>query len=103
MKGGGGTFRPTLGTFTRKGGPRDERYGDRSNLLRGSAWRLLAEVSGQQGRAVMDGYVAAPLPSLAVPLLAGAAGEAVDSSSLRFLVAAALRKLKEEEVKLSVK
>ena len=35
--------------------------------------------------------MAAPVPSLAVPLLAGAAGEVVDSSSLRFLTAAALR------------
>ena len=32
--------------------------------------------------AVRVGYVAAPLPSLAMPLLAGAAGEGVDSSSL---------------------
>ena len=52
-----------------------------------------------QGGAVTDGYVAAPLPSLAVPLLAGAAGEGVDSSSLRFLTAAALRQRKEEERK----
>ena len=50
-----------------------------------------------QGGAVTDGYVAAPLPSLAVPLLAGAAGEGVDSSSLRFLTAAALRQREEEE------
>ena len=41
--------------------------------------------------------MAAPLPQLAVPLLAGAAGESVDSSSLRFLTAAALRQRKEEE------
>ena len=54
-----------------------------------------------QGGAVTDVYVAASVPSLAVPLLAGAAGEVVDSSTLRFLAAAALysRKLKEEEVR----
>ena len=60
-----------------------------------------------QGGAVTDGYVAAPVPSLAVPLLAGAAGELVDSSSLRFLTAAALRQREEEEerklVELEVK
>ena len=57
----------------------------------------LAEVAEPQGRAVTVGYVAAQVPSLAGPLLAGAASEAVDSSSLRFLAAAALQKLKEEE------
>ena len=50
-----------------------------------------------QGGAVTDGSVAAPVPSLAVPLLAGAAGEGVDSSSLRFLTADALRKRQKEE------
>ena len=50
-----------------------------------------------QGRTVTDGYVAVPVPSLAVPLLAGAAGEAVDSSSLGYLTAAALRQREEEE------
>ena len=55
-----------------------------------------------QGRAVTVGNVAAPVPSLAGPLLAGAASEAVDSSSLRFLTAAALRKLKEEEMEKMV-
>ena len=39
------------------------------------------------------------LPTLALPVLAGSAGEAVDSSSLRFLTAAALRQRKEEEKK----
>ena len=37
------------------------------------------------------------LPTLALPVLAGSAGEVVDSSSLRFLTAAALRQRKEEE------
>ena len=50
-----------------------------------------------QVRAATVGYVAAPVPSLAVPLLAGAAGEVVDSSSLRFLTAAALRQRQMEE------
>ena len=57
---------------------------------------ILMEVE-PQGRTVTDGYVAVPMPSLAVPLLAGAAGEAVDSSSLRYLTAAALRLREEEE------
>ena len=52
-----------------------------------------------QGGAVTAGYV----PSLAVPLLAGAAGEVVDSSSLRFLTAAALRQREEEEEKFEAK
>ena len=50
-----------------------------------------------QGRTVTDGYVAVPVPSLAVPLLARAAGEAVDSSSLRYITASALRQKEEEE------
>ena len=40
--------------------------------------------------AVTVGYVAAPVPLLAEPLLAGAAGEAVDARTLRFLVARSL-------------
>ena len=53
-----------------------------------------------QGGAVTDGYVVAPVPSLALPLLAGAAVEGVDSSSRWFRTAAALRKRqKEEEVR----
>ena len=38
------------------------------------------------------------VPSLALPSQAGATADGVDSSSLRFLTAAALRKLKEEEM-----
>ena len=60
----------------------------------------LVEVVEPRAGAVTDGYVAAPVPSLALPLLAGAAGEDVDSSSLWFLTYAALRKRqKEEEVR----
>ena len=51
----------------------------------------------RQGGAVTDGYVAAPVTSLAVPLLAGAAGEVVDSSALRFLTAKALEAKRKEE------
>ena len=43
--------------------------------------------------------VTAPLPSLAVPLLAGTAGEVVDTSSLRYLTADALTQREEEERK----
>ena len=40
------------------------------------------------------------LLTLALPVLTGSAGEVVDSSSLRFLTAAALRQRKEEEEKV---
>ena len=64
----------------------------------GARQGVLVEPEPKRG-AVTDGYVAAPVPSLAVPLLAGAAGEVVDSSSLRFLTAAALRQREEERKK----
>ena len=47
--------------------------------------------------AVTDGYVAAPVPSLAVPLLADAAGKWWTPPSLSCLTAAALRQREEEE------
>ena len=50
-----------------------------------------------QGVAVTVGYVAAPVPLLAVPLLAGAAGEAVDDRTLRFLLGRSLAEKEEEE------
>ena len=55
-----------------------------------------------QGGAVTDGYVAAPAPPLAVPLLASAAGEAVDHSTLQFLLTHAIetKKALEEEERL---
>ena len=43
------------------------------------------------------GILEEEVPSLAVPLLAGAAGEGVDSSSLRFLTADALRRKRQKE------
>ena len=48
---------------------------------------------------VAVGHVAAPVPLLAVPLLAGAAGEKVDQSTLRFLLnhAITVQKVYEEE------
>ena len=55
------------------------------------------EVSEPQGRAFTVGHVAAPVPLLAVPLLAGAAGEAVDSRTLGFLFERSLAEKKEEE------
>ena len=39
------------------------------------------------------------LPTLALPVLAGLAGEVVDSSSLRFLAASALKARREEKEK----
>ena len=63
-----------------------------------SAWRhgVLTEPV-LQGGAVTVGYVAAPVPLLAVPLLAGAAGEAVDAGTLRFFLARSLAEEEEEE------
>ena len=57
----------------------------------------LEEVSEPQGEAVTVGYVAALGPLLAVPLLAGAAGEAVDARTLRFLLARSLAEKEEEQ------
>ena len=52
-----------------------------------------------RGGAVTVGYVAAPAPPLAVPLLASAAGEAVDARTLQFLLTHAneTKKALEEE------
>ena len=52
-----------------------------------------------QGGAVTVGYVAAPVPPLIVPLLASAAGDAVDHSTLQFLLGHAIQtqKVLEEE------
>ena len=50
-----------------------------------------------QGRAVTVGYVAAPVQLLAVPLLAGAAGEAVDDAALSFLLKQSLAEKEEGE------
>ena len=50
-----------------------------------------------QGGAVTVGYVAAPVPTLALSVLAGSAGEAVDDLSLRFLLGRSLAEKKEEE------
>ena len=64
---------------------------------------VLTELEPQEG-AVTVGYVAAPVPLLAVPLLAGAAGEAVDAHTLSFLLAWSLaeKKVEEEERKKQV-
>ena len=52
-----------------------------------------------QGGAVTVGYVAAPVPTLALSVLAGSAGEAVDDLSLRFLLGRSLAEKEEEEEK----
>ena len=61
----------------------------------------LVEVSEPQEEegAVTVGYVAAPMPTFALPVLAGSAGEAVDDRSLRFLLGRSLAEKKEEEEK----
>ena len=53
--------------------------------------------------AVTVGYVAAPVPTLALSVLAGSAGEAVDDRSLRFLLGRSLAETKEEEKKAKEK
>ena len=57
----------------------------------------LSEVTGPQA-AVTDGYVAAGVPLLGAPSLAGSSAEAIDGSTLSFLLQHALEvKRKEEE------
>ena len=61
------------------------------------------EAAGSPAEPVTDGYVAAPAPLLAVPLLASAAGEAVDHSTLQFLLTHAIetkKALEEEEERM---
>ena len=55
--------------------------------------------AGRRGGAVTVGYVAAPVPTLALPVLAGSVGEAVDDRTLRFLLGRSLAEKKEEEEK----
>ena len=57
--------------------------------------RLLDPPLPQEAATV--GYVAALVPSLSLPVLADRAAEVVDSSSLRYLTAAAMRQREEEE------
>ena len=102
MEGGGFSCDESLVTHLSSMPRRNHHHHHQRRPPPGERPAPLAEVCGPQGRAVTGGYVAAPVPSLAVPLLAGAAGEAVDSSSLRFLAAAALRKLEKEEDKEKV-
>ena len=60
---------------------------------------VLGGEEGRRGGAVTVGYVAAPMPTLALPVLAGSAGEAVDDLSLRFLLGRSLAEQEEEEEK----
>ena len=67
--------------------------------------RPLAEPRPQRSDRTVRRSSGDSLPILALPSLAGSAGEAVDSSTLRFLTASALeakRKLEEEEKKAKV-
>ena len=73
---------------------RTKPYGDRRPpLRRGQRPGVLTEPE-PQGGAVTVGCVAASVPLLAVPLLAGAAGEAVDARTLSFLLARSLTETK---------
>ena len=61
---------------------------------------ILPERGPQRSDRTVRRFAGAALPTLGLPVLAGALGEQVDSSTLRFLTAAALkakRKLEEEE------
>ena len=68
-------------------------HGDRRHHLRG----ILPEPVPQRSDRTMRRFAGAALPTLALPVLAGSAGEVVDSSSLRFLTASALKARREEE------
>ena len=71
-------------------------YGARRHLS-GKRPAPLSEVTGPQA-AVTDGYVAAGVPLLGVPSLADSSAEAIDGSTLSFLLQRALEvKRKEEE------
>ena len=72
---------PQLSTSEGKSGGRAERGGG-PRAVRSSTETGLQSRRG----AVTDGYVAALVPSLAVPLLAGGAGEAVDDTALSYLL-----------------
>ena len=67
-------------------------HGDRRRQAQGRGRSLLRRCPGRRRGAVTVGSVAAP-----VPLLAGAAGEAVDDRTLRFLLARSLAEKEEEE------
>ena len=60
-------------------------------------WPGLPPEPEPQGGAVTDGYVAALAPPLAVPLLASAAGEAVDHPTLQFLLTHAIETKKRKK------
>ena len=93
-----GTFPPTLKERRRAGQDAfDVLWGQRTARTVGARPAPSDEVVEPQGVAVTVGYVAAPVPLLAVPLLAGAAGEAVDARTLRFLLAWSLAEKNEEE------
>ena len=61
----------------------------------------LAEVAGPQEGSVTDGYVAASVPLVSSPMLAG--GDAMDDVTVAFLVGAALEEKRHEEEKARVR
>ena len=82
------------------GGVRDARSptGDRTLHLQDAAWSLHWNPGRRGATAAPCGAPQGRLPALGLPVLAGASGEAVDSSALTFLTAQALEvKRKEEE------
>ena len=79
---------------------RTPAYGHRRLLHRGARRGILAEPGPQRSHRSRRHFSGNCLPTLGLPVLAGALGEQVDSSALRFLTASALeakRKLEEEE------
>ena len=69
---------------------------------RGERPAPLSEVAGPQS-AVTVGYVAAGVPLLGAPSMASPSAEAIDESTLSFLLAGNLARVKEEEEKLATK
>ena len=84
---------------------RTPAYGHRSLHLRGVRPGILPEPGLQRSDRTVRRFAGAALPTPGLPVLAGALGEAVDTSALRFLAAAALEDLRklEEEAKVKKK
>ena len=91
-----GHRRRTAQQSRRRSTKRTSSHGNRSDLLRGERLAPLSEVAGPQS-AVTVGYVAAWVPLLGAPSMASPSAEAIDKSTLSFLLAFNLARVKEEQ------